>query len=84
VLLADDLSDPEQVVNDHAKAHGVQKHHVYRHALRGYSATLQAGAVDALRKRREVVSVTEDQVVRAYVDQPRQVVRSSVLRLGGD
>ena len=49
VLLKDDVFDPAQIAAEHGKAHGFKESHVYRHALRGYAATLPPG----LRKRSE-------------------------------
>ena len=83
VLLRDDLFDPAQTAAEHGKAHGLFKpHHVYRHALRGYAATLPPGAADAIRKRPEVLSVTEDGEMRLHAVQPPQMtsVASSVSR----
>ena len=49
VLLKDDVFDPGQSAAEHGKAHGFKASHVYRHALRGYAATLPAGAAEAMR-----------------------------------
>ena len=84
VLLKDDVFDPAQIAAEHGKAHGFKERHVYRHALRGYAATLPAGAADAIRKRPEVLSVTEDGEKRLYAVQPPQITSGGVLRIEGD
>src|SRR6266702_5589243 len=99
VLLRDDVFDPEQIAAEHGKAHGFKESHVYRHALRGYAATLPPGAAEAIRKRPEVLSVTEDGEMRLHAEQPppcpifdrngidlcsTQVPSVSILRIEGD
>jgi subtilisin len=85
VLLKDDGSHPGQRAAEHGKAHGLFKpSHVYRHALRGYAATLPAQAADAIRKRPDVLSVSEDGEVRLQAEQPPQVISFGVLHIGGD
>src|SRR5206468_4100214 len=69
---------------EHGKAHGFNASHVYRHALRGYAAAMPAAAADAIRKRPEVLSVSEDGEVRARVDQFPQILSFGVLRVEGD
>src|SRR2546427_13112734 len=49
LLKDDDVFDPGERAAEHGKAHGFKESHVYRHALRGYAATLPPG----LRKRSE-------------------------------
>ena len=70
VVLKDDGSDPGQRAAEHGKAHGFKASHVYRHALRGYAATLPAQAADAIRKRPDVLSVTEDGEVNSQAQPP--------------
>ena len=80
VLLRDDFFDPAQTAAEHGKAHGFQASHVYRHALRGYAATLPPGAAEAMRKRPEVLSVSEDGEKRLHL----QTISLGVLRVEGD
>src|SRR5439155_10922580 len=56
----------------------------YRHALRGYAATLPPGAAEAIRKRPEVLSVTEDGEKRLQAEQPPQRTSVGVVRIEGD
>ena len=84
VLLRDDVFDPAQIAAEHGKGHGFKESHVYRHALRGYAATLPPGAADAIRKRPDVLSVTEDGEMRLHAEQPPQIFPFSVLRVEAD
>src|SRR5439155_23561940 len=84
LLKDDDVFDPGERAAEHGKAHGFQASHVYRHALRGYAAAMPAAAADAIRKRPEVLSVSEDGQVRARVDQFPQILSFGVLRVEGD
>src|SRR5207245_1184096 len=83
-LKDDDVSDPGERAAEHGKAHGFKESHVYRHALRGYAATLPPGAADAIRKRPDVLSVTEDGEMRLHAEQPPQRTSVGVVRIEGD
>jgi subtilisin len=52
--------DPEAVAEDHSRRFGVVTSHVYRHALRGYAATVPDGQLKELRRDRRVAWVAED------------------------
>jgi aqualysin 1 len=60
VVLNDNVSDPGSVGREQARAHGAQIGFVYTHALKGYSATIPAGRVDALRADPRVAYVELD------------------------
>jgi len=62
VVLAAD-ADASVTASDHARWYGAGVGHVYRHALRGYSARLSAGAVGRVAADPRVVRVQPDGVV---------------------
>jgi subtilisin len=64
VVLTDSVGSPGAVTADHARTHGVAVGHVYRAALKGYSAVMSAADAQALRTDPRVVSVTPDQPVQ--------------------
>jgi subtilisin len=47
-----------------ARRHGAEVRHLYRHALKGYSASLSAAEATALRADPEVAAVVADQTFR--------------------
>ena len=54
---------------EHAQEFGVELGFVYRHALKGYSALVPAGALDDLRADARVAYVERDATVRATATQ---------------
>jgi len=56
--------DPGVVSARHARANGAEVEHVYRHALRGYSARMTAGAAARLADDPAVAAVIPDRAVR--------------------
>jgi subtilisin family serine protease len=61
VVLRDDVADPQGVAAEHARKHGAEVTHVYKHALKGYAASFEGpGASDVARDRR-VAHVERDQ-----------------------
>ncbi len=62
VVLADSAGDPGSVAAAQARQVKAGVGHVYRHALKGYSARMSAGAAQALRRSPNVVSVQPDQI----------------------
>jgi subtilisin family serine protease len=65
VVLEDSVDDPGSVARAQAAAHGGRVGFVYRYALKGYSAILGKGAVEALRNDPRVKYVTPDSVGEA-------------------
>jgi hypothetical protein len=53
------------VVHEHAKSHGAQVSHVFRSALKGYSATIPDNRVAEVRRDPKVAFVSEDRPVHA-------------------
>ena len=63
VVLKDSVADPGAVAAQHAKAFGGQVGHVYRHALKGYAATLSPDRLELLRANPLVAYVADDMSV---------------------
>jgi len=63
VVLRDGGADPATVAADHVGHHGGTVGHVYRHALRGFAATLTPAGAKALRQDPRVRVVEADQTV---------------------
>ncbi|WP_433333484.1 S8 family serine peptidase [Spirillospora sp. CA-294931] len=64
VVLRDGDADPAAIATGHVRRHGGKVGHLYRHALRGFSATLTPAGAEALRRDPRVRAVEADQVVR--------------------
>ncbi len=62
VVLTDGI-DASATASEHARLHGAKVGHVYRHALRGYSAHLSATAVARTAADRRVAAVQPDGIV---------------------
>jgi subtilisin family serine protease len=66
VVLDDEAPDPGEVARQHANEHGLQAGFVYRHAIKGYSATIpNEQALQRVRNEDEVKYVEQDGVVNA-------------------
>lgn len=70
VVLRNDVANVTDVAAAHGRRFGANADHVYTHALKGYSATLSANAVKALRADPTVAYVAEDRVVTATATAP--------------
>jgi subtilisin family serine protease len=65
VVLADSVADPAAVAAEQSRELGLGLGFVYRHALKGYSASVPAASLPALRADPRVAYVERDQVVHA-------------------
>ena len=65
VVLNDSAGDPAAVAADHGRSYQAQADHVFRTALRGYSAVIPSERVAALRSDKRVAYVEADGVVTA-------------------
>jgi subtilisin family serine protease len=63
VVFNKDVSDAPGLARQLAAAHGGTVHHTYQHAIKGFSATLPAAAVEAIRRNPRVKYVEQDQKV---------------------
>lgn len=84
VVLKEGAASPSKVAAEHGKAFGFVPQLVYRHALRGYAATLPEAALAGIASRPDVLFVAEDREVRAAQAQPPQSTSFGVLRIDGD
>jgi subtilisin family serine protease len=80
VVLKDHAGDPGAVASKHAKKHGGQVGYVYKHALKGYSATLSTEAASALKRDPAVQFVSEAREFQAT----EQFLPRGVDRIDGD
>ena len=60
VVLKDGVPDAGAVASEHARRHGAGVGFVYGHALKGYSATIPSGRLDALRRDSRVDYIAPD------------------------
>lgn len=58
-----DAGEPQEVADEHARDHGARVRHVYRHALRGYAATMSQQAAGRVSRDARVAYVEADRVV---------------------
>ena len=60
IVVLDDSVNPSAVASEHARRHGANVRFVYQHALKGYAATLSAGALGAIAADHRVASIERD------------------------
>lgn len=65
VVLEDSVSDPGEVSDQHRGRYDAQLRHVYRHAIKGYAATIPNERVDDVRRDSRVDYVERDQTAHA-------------------
>ena len=80
VVLEESVSNPRAVAAEHSGRFGAQVSHVYRHALKGYAATLSSARLAALRADSRVAFISEDRAVQATA----QTLPTGVNRTEGD
>ena len=66
VVLKDDAKDSDTVSSDMAKTHGLEVHHTYKSAVKGYSAKIPKAKLDKVKKDPRVKVVVEDREVHAF------------------
>ena len=69
VTLRDSVSDPASVARAHSGRFGARVGHVYRHALKGYSASLPQALVAVLARDSRVARIERDGIMRADTTQ---------------
>jgi subtilisin len=67
IVVLKDTASPSTMARAHAGRYGARVGHVYRHALKGYSATLSSDRVAALKADPSVAAVAPDLPVHAFV-----------------
>jgi subtilisin family serine protease len=70
----------DSVLAQHSSLAGVEVEHTYRHALRGYAATLSPAALASVRSDSRVAFVSPDRLVRATA----QTLPTGINRIDGD
>jgi subtilisin len=80
VVLKSTASSPGTLASQHASRYGARVGHVYRHALRGYSATLPSDRAAALRADPNVAAVVADLPVHAFA----QTLPTGINRIDGE
>lgn len=72
VVLKDTMvSDPGKAANEMAKNYDLKVVHVYRHALKGFSASVPSGRLKALREDGRVLVIAKDKKFQAISPQER-------------
>jgi subtilisin family serine protease len=61
VVFENDVRDAPGLARELARAHGGTLRYTYQHAIKGFAATLPAGAAEALRRNPNVAYVEQDQ-----------------------
>jgi subtilisin family serine protease len=69
VTLRDSVAEPAAVARQHSALTGARVHHVYSHALKGYSATLPQAALARLLADKRVAAIELDGIMRASTTQ---------------
>ncbi|MEK7561199.1 MAG: S8 family peptidase [Patescibacteria group bacterium] len=67
VVLKDGVS-ADNAADDLSRAHGLGVSHIYRHALKGFSAVVPDGRLDALKRDPRVAFISEDREVTVFAD----------------
>jgi subtilisin len=80
VLLKDSVASPASVAHAHAAAQHAQVGFIYSAAIKGYSATLSAAAVRALRTDPQVAAVVPDREVHLAA----QTLSTGINRVDGE
>jgi subtilisin len=80
IVVLKDSANPSTTARAHAGRFGARVGHVYRHALKGYSATLSSDRVAALKADPSVAAVAPDLPVHAFV----QTLPTGINRIDGE
>ena len=80
IVVLKDTASPSTMARAHADRYGARVSHVYRHALKGYSATLSSDRVAALKADPSVAAVAPDLPVHAFV----QTLPTGIDRIDGE
>jgi subtilisin len=80
IVVLKDTASPSTMARAHAGRYGARVGHVYRHALKGYSATLSSDRVAALKADPSVAAVAPDLPVHAFA----QTLPTGINRIDGE
>lgn len=78
IVLQDTVANPAAVASDLARIHGLGVRSVYAHALKGFSAQVPDGRLNALGRDPRVKYIEADQTVQAY----GQTIPTGIRRIG--
>ena len=67
VIFKDNVADVKSLAHELAELHGAEIRYIYESAIKGFSGTLSARAVEALQKHPQVALVEADVMVPFYV-----------------
>lgn len=70
VVLDDSVTDPGAIASEHARVHSAVVGHVYRHALKGYAATIPDARLERVRADDRVDYVVADGIAYAATHRP--------------
>ena len=70
VVFRNSVADVDAKVREIGLAHGLQAAFSYRHAIKGFAATMPPAVVEALRNDPSVAYIEQDQIAHAVVTQP--------------
>jgi len=91
IIVLNENSDlPDKVASDMANKYGVSPQHIYSHALKGFSATVPEGRLNALKNDPRIKYISEDRLVTIAkgkptptpAPQPDEVFPTGVRRMG--
>lgn len=82
VVLRGDVQDPDAAASDIGQKHGLALGHVYKYALKGFSAKIPAAVLDKVKSDARVSYIENDQSVEAFAletmyDKPTQTGKSN-------
>lgn len=80
VVLRDDVQDPAAAASDIGQKHGLALGHVYKYALKGFSAMIPAAVLDKVKSDARVSYIENDQSVEAFA----QTVPTGINRIDAD
>mgnify|MGYP002336239448 CR=1 FL=1 len=75
IVTLDEGESPDRVSNEHARQHGAEVSHVYRHALNGYAARMSEQGAARVASDPRVASVERDKVITAAQTTPTGIDR---------
>lgn len=70
IVVLREFAEPVQTARDIEPTYGAKVRHVYRHALRGFSAEIPDAVLEAVRRDQRVRYVVPDRVVRVFQRPP--------------
>jgi subtilisin len=82
--LRDSVPDAAAVAAEQGRTHGFQANFVYRHALKGYAASIPDAAIAGIQRDPRVLFVSADREIQARPPVSIQAISYGVNRIDGD